>query len=65
MANDMVSGLASADRQFRITNYIGGRRNRPFTFPTFGGPTLVNLGSAIFADLHSDEKTVIHELTHV
>jgi len=49
---------------FRITSYLGGD-NRAFTFQTLGGPTLVNLGAARFANIHSDEGTVIHELTHV
>jgi hypothetical protein len=49
---------------FRITSYIGSG-GRQFTFPTFDGPTLVNLGEALYADLHSDENTVIHEFTHV
>src|SRR5262249_40763075 len=52
---------------FQITNYIGAD-NLPFTFPTFGGRTLVNVGNAIFSNLHAsadDEATVIHELTHV
>ena len=64
-ANDMVfRGSLPPIDTFQITNYIGFG-NRPFTFPTLGGLTLVNLGDALFSNLHSDEKTVIHELTHV
>jgi hypothetical protein len=67
-ANDMVfRGALPPIDSFRITNYVGAE-DRPFTFPTFGGPTLVNIGDARFNDLHADkdtEATVIHELTHV
>ena len=64
-ANDMVyRGSLPPIDSFRITNYIGAE-DRPFTFPTFGGPTLVNLRDDRYNDLHSDEATVIHELVHV
>jgi len=64
-ANDKVfRGSLPPIDSFRMTNYVGVG-NRPFTFPTFGGPTLVNVGKSIFSNLHVDEKTVIHELTHV
>jgi len=64
-ANDMVfRGSLPPIDSFRITNYLGWD-NSPFTFPTFGGQTLVNLGSATFTNLQNDEGTVIHELTHV
>src|SRR5262245_45312018 len=64
-ANDMVfRGSLPPIDSFRITNYLGWD-NSPFTFPTFGGQTLVNLGSATFTNLHNDEGTVIHELIHV
>src|SRR5262249_9459571 len=64
-ANDMVfRGSLPPIDSFRITNYMGGE-GRQFTFPTFGGPTLVNVGNAIFTNLHADEPLVIHELTHV
>ena len=64
-ANDMVfRGSLPPIDTFQITNYIG-IGNLPFTFPTLGGLTLVSLGDALFNDLHSDEPTVIHELTHV
>ena len=64
-ANDMVfRGSLPPIDSFRITNYLG-IGNRPFTFPTFGGPTLVNLGNNLFNNLHLGEPTVIHELTHV
>ena len=64
-ANDMVfRGSLPPIDSFRITSYIG-TGDLQFTFPTFAGPTLVNLGEALYADLHSDEKTVIYELTHV
>lgn len=44
-ANDMVfRGSLPPIDSFRITNYLG-IGDRPFTFPTFGGPTLVNLGT--------------------
>ncbi len=39
----------------QITNYVVAQ----------GRPTLVNLGDGRFQDIHSDEATVIHELTHV
>ena len=65
-ANDQVfrGALPSID-SFRITNFTGAD-GREFTFPTFGGPTLVNLGDK-FNDLHASpdtEATVIHELVH-
>jgi hypothetical protein len=64
-ANEMVfRGCLPPIDTFRITNYLGVH-DLPFTFPTLGGPTLVNVGDGIFNDLHSDEKTVIHELVHV
>ncbi len=64
-ANDKVfRGSLPPIDSFRMTNYVGVH-NLPFTFPTFGGPTLVNVGKSIFSNLHVDEKTVIHELTHV
>jgi hypothetical protein len=64
-ANDMVfRGSLPPRDSFQITNYIGFG-NRPFTWPTAGGPTLVNLGNALYTAIHSDEKVVIHELTHV
>ena len=64
-ANDMVfKGSLPAIDSFRITNYLG-IGDRPFTFPTFGGPVLVNLGDQTYNNIHSDEKTVIHEFTHV
>jgi len=70
-ANDMVyRGALPPIDSFRITNYIGAE-NRPFTFPTFGGPTLVNVGDAIYSNIHVDqgdvhgEQTIIHELVHV
>jgi hypothetical protein len=70
-ANDMVfRGALPPIDTFRITNYIGAE-NRPFTFPTLGGPTLVNVGGAIYSDIHVNqvdqqgERTMIHELTHV
>lgn len=64
-ANDVVfRGALPPIDSFRITNYVGAD-HRPFTFPTLGGPTLVNVGDAIFNDIHVEEKTVIHELTHV
>jgi hypothetical protein len=64
-ANDMVfRGSLPPIHTFQITNYIG-IGNLPFTFPTLGGLTLVSLGDALFNDLHSDDPTVIHELTHV
>lgn len=70
-ANDMVfRGALPPIDTFRITNYIGAE-NRPFTFPTLDGPTLVNVGDAIYSDIHVDqggdqgERTIIHELTHV
>ncbi len=63
-ANDVVfRGSLPPIDSFRITNYLGFG-DRPFTFPTFGGPTLVNLGDTVFGNLHADEATVIHELTH-
>ena len=52
-ANDMVfRGSLPPIDSFRITNYIGAE-DRPFTFPTFGGPTLVNLGDAIYTNIHA------------
>jgi len=64
-ANDMVfRGSLPPIDSFRITNYMGAE-GRQFTFPTFGGPTLVNVGNAIFTNLHTNEPLVIHELTHV
>ena len=64
-ANDMVfrGALPSID-SFRITNYLG-LGGDPFTFPTFGGPTLVSVGEGIYNDIHTGEPTMIHELTHV
>jgi hypothetical protein len=64
-ANDTVfKGSLPPIDSFRITNYLG-IGNRPFTFPTFAGPVLVNLGDKTFKNIHADEQTVIHELTHV
>jgi hypothetical protein len=66
-ANDMVfRGSLPPIDTFQITNYVGAE-NRPFTFPTFGGPTLVNVGNAIYSNIHVNqgERTMIHELTHV
>jgi len=67
-ANDMVfRGSLPPIDTFRITNYLGFG-DREFTFPTFAGPTLVNLGDATFKNIHGSpyaERTVIHELVHV
>ncbi len=64
-ANDMVFAGALPPRDsLYVTNYtgIGGR---PFTFPTDGGPTLLNLGPALYADpRNSGGETFVHELTH-
>jgi hypothetical protein len=52
-ANEMVfRGALPGIDTFRITNYTGVH-DLPFTFPTLGGPTLVNVGDGIFNDLHS------------
>jgi hypothetical protein len=65
-ANDMVFRGALPPREsFQITDYKGGD-DREFTFPTLGGLTLVNLGPIFYDVLRKDnQKTVIHELTHV
>ncbi len=63
-ANDMVfAGALPPIDTLRLTAYKGAS-GRPFTFPTFNGPTLLNVGSAMFANVHSDETTFIHELVH-
>jgi hypothetical protein len=69
--NDAVfRGCLPPIDSFKITNVIGAE-DRPFTFPTLLGPTLVNVGDAIFADIHVNqpvnpgEPTIIHELVHV
>ena len=47
--NDRVfRGSLPPKDSFLITNLIGAE-NLPFTFPTLVGPTLVNVGDAIFA----------------
>lgn len=67
-ANDVVyRGSLPPKDSFQITNFLG-ISGRPFTFPTFGGPTLINIGDQAFHDIHADpdtEATLIHELVHV
>ena len=70
-ANDNVfRGCLPPIDAFRVTNYIGAG-GRPFTFPALGGPTLVNVGDAIYSDIHVNqgadqgEQTIVHELVHV
>jgi hypothetical protein len=66
VTDTVFRGALPSIHDFRITSYNGGD-GRAFTFPTLGGPTLVNLGEARFADPLSvdNRNTLIHELTHV
>ena len=63
-ANEMVfAGSLPPIETLRITSYLG-KDGAPFTFPTFGGPTLLNVGPGMYANALSNTATFVHELVH-